>query len=191
MKINLGALPYVYPVPIVLVGALVDGAPNFVTIGDCGLMGIRPPLVFVSSHRDHYTNRGILAHQTYSINLPTTEMLVVTDYCGTVSGREVDKGALFETFTGELETAPMIAQCPVNLECRVVKEFSIEHRQIFVGQVVATHVSEQYVTERNGKREIADLTQLDPILYALDNRYYRVGEPIGVGYAEASKFDPA
>ncbi|MBN1966836.1 MAG: flavin reductase family protein [Anaerolineae bacterium] len=188
MKVNIGAVPYMYPVPIVLVGALVEDAPNFVTIGDCGLMGIRPPLVFVSSHRDHYTNQGILANQAYSINLPTTNMLTITDYCGTVSGQDVDKGALFETFYGALGTAPLIARCPVNLACRVVKEFCIEHRQIFVGEVVETFVSEQYVVERNGKREVADLMQLDPILYALDNRYYRVGAPIGIGYAEARKF---
>jgi flavin reductase (DIM6/NTAB) family NADH-FMN oxidoreductase RutF len=112
----------------------------------------------------------------------------VTDYCGMVSGRDVDKSVLFETFYGELGTAPMIKGCPVNLECRVIKEFSIQHRQIFVGEVVQTYVAEEFVVERGGRRGIADMTRLDPIIYALDNRYYKIGEPIGFGYNEGKDF---
>jgi flavin reductase (DIM6/NTAB) family NADH-FMN oxidoreductase RutF len=184
MKVSLGPLPYVYPIPIILAGANVHGRPNYATLGDCGLMGINPPLVYISSHRDHYTNIGILENGTYSINFPSTRLLAVTDYCGIVSGRTVDKSQLLDTFYGDLGTAPMIRECPVNLECRVVKEFSIQHRQIFIGEVVQAYVDEEYVLERDGRRTVADLTRLDPILYALDNRYYRAGEPIGTGYAE-------
>lgn len=187
MKVQLGKLPYIYPIPITLVGANVHGKPNYVTIGDTGLMGINPPLVFVSSHRDHYTNIGILENGTFSINFPTTNMLTVADYCGTVSGRDVDKASLFETFYGETGTAPMIADCPVNLECRLVQEFSIQHRQVFVGEVVQAYVNEEFVSEQDGHKVIADLMQLDPILYALDNRYYCIGGPIGLGYQEAKR----
>jgi len=100
----------------------------------------------------------------------------------------VDKSVLFETFYGDLLTAPMIKECPVNLECRVVKEFSIKHRQIFVGEVVQAHVNEEFVVEREGRQGIGDMTQLDPIIYALDNRYYSIGKPIGVGYKESKSF---
>jgi len=82
----------------------------------------------------------------------------------------------------------MIGECRVNLECRVVKEFSIQHRQIFVGEVVQAYVGEEFVTEREGRHEIADMTRLDPIIYALDNRYYRIGKPIGIGYQEGRGF---
>jgi len=187
MKIKINKLPYIYPVPIVLVGANVNGVPNFETIGDVGLMGIKPPIVYVSSGANHHTNQGILENQTFSINYPTTDMLPVIDYCGQVSGKEVDKGALFEIFYGELLNAPMIQVCPVCLECRVIKTFSIQHRQIFVGEVVTTHIEEVFVSEQDGRQVIADLLQLDPILYALDNRYYKIGEPIGTGYQEARK----
>lgn len=185
MKIKLGKLPYIYPIPITLVGANVHGKPNYLTIGDTGLMGINPALVYISSHRDHYTNIGILENGTFSINFPSTSLLAKTDYCGTISGREVDKAALFETFYGETDSAPMITECPVNLECRVVKEFSIEHRQIFIGEVMQCFGSEEFVHEKGGHKLVADLTRLDPILYALDNRYYSIGSPIGIGYQEA------
>ncbi len=189
-KVPLGSIPYIYPIPIVLAGANVNGKPNFATIGDCGLMGIRPPLVYISSGKDHYTNQGILENETFSINLPTTGMLPVVDYCGTVSGRDVDKSSLFEVFYGDLKTAPMILKCPVNLECKVVKEFSIQHRQVFVAEVAQAFVDEAFITEENGRKSISEMSRLDPILYALDNRYYRVGPAIGTGYKEHPKFQP-
>lgn len=188
MKIKCGPFPYIYPVPIVLAGAVVEGKPTFTTIGDVGLMGIKPPLAYISSHANHYLNRGILENGSFSINFPTTEMLDRVDYCGQVSGRQVDKGALFEVFFGDLKEAPLIEDCPVNLECEVEKEFSIEHRQIFIGRVVQAHVDQELVVENGDQISIADVGRLDPILYALDNRYYRIGDAIGLGYQEAGDF---
>jgi flavin reductase (DIM6/NTAB) family NADH-FMN oxidoreductase RutF len=112
-------------------------------------------------------------------------MLTLTDYCGIVSGHEEDKSFLFENFYGELKTAPMIRECLVSLECRVIHEYSVQHRQMFIAEVHCTYVDEAYLIEKNGKKQIANLTHLDPILYALDNRYYAIGQPIGIGYNEA------
>lgn len=96
-----------YPAPIVvLAGVNVQSRANFVTLGDCGIVSLNLPLVYVSLHQQHYTTRGIEEKQTYSINIPSTSMLAVTDYCGLVSGAEVDKSALFEVFYGEVGTAP-------------------------------------------------------------------------------------
>lgn len=186
-KINFGGIPYIYPVPIVLAGALVNGKPNFATLGDTGIIGIKPPIVYISSGKNHYTNIGILEHETYSINFPSTKLLVETDYCGTVTGHKVDKSKLFDVFYGELKTAPMIKECPVNLECKVIKEFSIKHRQVFVGEVMQSHVSEEYIIDDKGRKRIADLAKLDPVIYALDNRYYKIGEQVGIGYSESKK----
>jgi len=186
-KIKHGPIPLVYPIPITLVGAMVAGRPNYTTIGDCGLAGIKPPLVFVSSHRDHYINKGIIESGTFSINFPDTKLLEKTDYCGMVSGRDADKSALFQTFYGELQSAPMILECPVNLECRLLKEFSIEHRQIFIGEVVQCHTDEGLIMQHEGGKAFADMKKLDPIIYALDNKYYRIGEIIGTGYEEVKK----
>jgi flavin reductase (DIM6/NTAB) family NADH-FMN oxidoreductase RutF len=180
-------LPLIYPVPIVLAGALVDGIPNYVTIGDTGLMGIKPPLVFISSHVNHYTNTGILTHQTFSINIPTTSMLPEVDFCGIVSGADVDKSALFTNFFGDLETAPMIDECPINLECQLVKDFCIQHRQIFIGEVTATHLEAELLRKDGEHIDLPALSAIDPILYALDNRYYQTGRKIGIGYHEGQE----
>jgi flavin reductase (DIM6/NTAB) family NADH-FMN oxidoreductase RutF len=87
----------------------------------------------------------------------------------------------------ETGTAPLIVECPVNLECHLVQGFSIRYRQVFLGEVVQTYVNEEFVSEQDGYKVIADLTQLDPILYALDNRPYSIGGSIGLGYQEAKQ----
>jgi flavin reductase (DIM6/NTAB) family NADH-FMN oxidoreductase RutF len=189
-KIKLGRIPWVYPIPIVLVGAVVKDRANFTTVGDCGIMGINPPLVYVSLHQEHHTTGGIEDNNTYSINIPSTDLLAVTDYCGMVTGKETDKSGLFEVFYGELKTAPMIAECRLNLECKVVKAFGIAHRRIYVGEVVQTYVEAGFVEEQEGKQVIASMTDLDPIIYGLDNRYYRIGDAIGMGYNEGNKYHP-
>jgi flavin reductase (DIM6/NTAB) family NADH-FMN oxidoreductase RutF len=184
MKVPFGAVSPVYPIPIVLGGANVHGKPNYLTLGDCGIMGLKPALVYVSLHRDHFTAGGILENGTFSINIPDSPMLQKVDYCGIVSGRDKNKSALFNTFYGELKTAPMISECPVNLECEVIKEFLIEHRHIFIGKVIQTYVDDRHICEREGRRTIADLTELDPILYSINNRYHKIGQAIGWGYQE-------
>ena len=184
-KVKYGRVPLIYPIPITLVGSIVEEKPNFETIGDVGIIGIKPPLVYISSGQDHYTNIGILENETFSINFPSTSLLSKTDYCGTVSGRDVDKSQLFTVFFGDLKTAPMIQECHVNIECKVIKEFSIKHRQVFIADVIQTYVNEEFVDHSEGNQRIVDMIKLDPIIYALDNRYYKIGHQIGIGYQES------
>jgi flavin reductase (DIM6/NTAB) family NADH-FMN oxidoreductase RutF len=184
MKAKLGPIALIYPIPIALAGANVKGRANFATIGDCGIMGLNPALVYISLHVDHYTTKGVLENHAFSINFPPSELLSLVDYCGIVSGRQVDKSTLFKVFYGELGSVPMIEECRVNLECRVVKGFRIEQRQVLVGRVVQTYIDPAFVEEQDGRHVVADMQQLDPIIYALDNRYYRIGDSIGVGYQE-------
>jgi hypothetical protein len=90
-KRRIGAIPYLYPVPIVLVGSMVEGRANYATVGDCAIMGIRPALVAISLGESHFTTRGILDTGSFSINVPTVELLSLVDYFGSVSGNDVDK----------------------------------------------------------------------------------------------------
>ena len=186
-KVEIGAVPYVYPVPIVLIGAMVDGRANYATVGDCAIMGIRPALVAISLSEGHFTTRGVVATGAFSINIPSTDQLALVDHFGIVSGADVDKSALVEFEPGTLDV-PLLVSCPVNLECRVVDECAVEHRHIFIASVEMAHVDEAFVSEVDGHRQIAPLTELDPILYALDNRYYSIGGAIGTGYQEGAKF---
>jgi len=183
-KVKLGAVPFVYPIPIVLVGSNVNGRDNFAEVGDCAVMGIDPALVAVSLSATHHTTSGIDECGAFSINLPSTQMLSQADCCGIASGKDVDKSRLFTVFEGEQTGVPMIQECPVGLECRVQEIVQIKHRRIFVAEVLECYVSEPFVETIDGKQRIADLSKLDPIIYALDNRYYRIGSAIGTGYHE-------
>ena len=131
-KVRLGAIPLIYPIPVVLVGATVDGRANFTAVGDCAVMGISPALVTISLSATHYTTRGVDESKAFSINLPSTHLLSQADYCGIVSGKDVDKGKLFTVFEGEYTRVPMIQECPVGLECQVQEIVQIKHRRIGV-----------------------------------------------------------
>jgi len=183
-KIKLGAVPLIYPIPIVLVGANISGRANFSEVGDCAIMGIDPALVAVSLSATHHTTSGIDESKAFSVNLPSTALLSLVDYCGLVSGRDEDKGTLFTVFEGEHTGVPMICECPVGLECQVQEIVQIKHRRIFIAEVLECYVSESFVETVDGNQRIADLSKLDPIIYSLDNRYYRIGEGIGVGHRE-------
>ncbi len=77
-------------------------------------------------NKRHYTNTGIRKNGTFSVNIPSAEMVKETDYCGLLSGKDVDKAELFENFYGKLWTAPMIEECPLNIECRLIKTVTFQ-----------------------------------------------------------------
>lgn len=182
MKKPIGAVPYLAPIPIVLVGAVVDGRPNFATVGDCAVLGLHPALLVVSLHADHYTTRGVLAHRAFSVNVPTEAMLERVDAFGMLSGRDVDKSRLLDSTPGPHTGAPLATPCPISLECRVHTVVEVGPRRIFVAHVVEAHVEEAYLTAADGQTDVAPLTALRPILYGLDGAYYGVGGRLGTSY---------
>jgi flavin reductase (DIM6/NTAB) family NADH-FMN oxidoreductase RutF len=102
---------------VCLVGAKVAGKPNFEALAWFNFVGSR--LIGLSSDKSHFTNRGIRENGSFSVNIPSSKMAAVTDFCGLNSGSEVDKSEVFDVFYGELKTALMISECPVNIECKL------------------------------------------------------------------------
>jgi flavin reductase (DIM6/NTAB) family NADH-FMN oxidoreductase RutF len=120
-KIQLSTETICYPMPCVMVGANVRGKPNFLTVAWFSTVNGKPPYLMISLGKAHYTNSGIKENGTFSVNIPSATMAEVTDYCGLVSGKKYEKSALLETFYGKVKTAPMIRECPFNVECKVVQ----------------------------------------------------------------------
>ena len=169
----------VFPYLPVLVGANVDDKPNFITIGLIGWLCY--DMMSISVGHQQYSKAGIEQNSTFSINQPTSDLVRELDYCGIVSGRNIDKAALFETFYGELGTAPMIRECPINIECRVVQTLVRPVHTVFLGEVVAVHASEECLNEG-----VPDITRISPIFYAPDPGqerraygYWSLGERLG------------
>lgn len=175
-KIKLGAYPYIYPMPTVIVGAMVKGEPNFLTISYVGIVQHKPPMVAITIIDSHYTNIGIKENKTFSINIPNTKMLAKTDFVGMNTGSTISKASLFDVFYGELETAPLIQETPLNLECKLVEVVNLHHgSEIFIGEIVQTYSSKKYI-----RRGYPYLKRLDPILFSINsNSYYNIGRRIG------------
>jgi flavin reductase (DIM6/NTAB) family NADH-FMN oxidoreductase RutF len=76
----------------------------------------------------------------------------------------------------------------VNLECRVEKDVRIHGRAIFIGEVIQVHADERCVVERNGRKALVDMPLLDPLIYARDNHYYKIGPAIRNAYSEGRDY---
>ena len=170
MKIGLGAKNCLYPLPTTLVGALVNGKPNYITIAHVGIMDLGS--VSLGMSKVHYTNAGIKANGTFSVNIPSVKMVKETDHCGLVSGKTEDKSALFKTFYGKLKSAPMIEECTVNMECELIKTIDFPSHDVFVGKIAATYCDEAVLTEG-----VVDFGKVQPILFVMNDRsYWKLGD---------------
>jgi flavin reductase (DIM6/NTAB) family NADH-FMN oxidoreductase RutF len=176
-KVALGPRPFMIPMPTVVVGANVDGKPNFMTVAWTGVACMDPPMIAIAINKARYTEKGILENDTFSVNIPAAKNAVETDYCGVVSGNEVEKASVFETRYGKLKTAPLINHFPVNIECQLRHTLELGSHNLHVGEVVDIYVDGNCMT--NG---LPDVGKIDPIVYS-DSRYYHVGELIGKAFS--------
>jgi flavin reductase (DIM6/NTAB) family NADH-FMN oxidoreductase RutF len=163
------------PMPVVLVGTQVNGKDNFMTVGWCARANANPPMILCGIGNHHHTVKGIVKNQTFSVNIPPSALLEKTDYCGLVSGQNIDKSNVFDVFYGSLRTAPMIRECPVTLECRLVKSVPLPANTVFIGEIVGAWADERVMKE--GK---PDFPAIDPLFLTMpDNRYWTLGKYAG------------
>jgi flavin reductase (DIM6/NTAB) family NADH-FMN oxidoreductase RutF len=162
------------PLPVVLVGTIVNGRPNYLVIGYICPFNFGKH-IFFSLYKKRYTSIGIHENKTFSVNIPSEDLLAETNICGSKSGRDVDKASLFDNFYGELKTAPMIRQCPVNIECKVAEILDYDPNEGIVGRVIKSYADPEFLTD--GK---LDWRKVHPIIWATggDFNYYRLGERI-------------
>lgn len=184
-KREIGPGTYLYPMPAVIVGVNVGGRPNYMTIAYCGIVQHSPPMISLAVNRLHYSINGLKENGAFSVNVPSKGMAEAVDYCGLVSGRKVDKSKLFENFYGKLKTAPMIAQCPLNLECKVVKNVDFGGtNEIYIGEIVQAYTDDRYMT---GK--LPDIKKIDPLIFSMhDNNYWALGDHVGKAWNIGKKF---
>lgn len=170
MKVELGAKNCLYPMPITLVGTMMNGDANYSTIAHVGVMDLNTISISVSKH--YYTSSGIKQHGCFSVNIPSTDQVKEAEYCGLVSGKKANKGELFDNFYGKLSHAPMIRECPINMECKLMQTLDFPRHHVFIGEVVETYCNEQILT--NGR---LDFAKAQPILFVMDNTgYWTLGE---------------
>lgn len=138
-----------YPAPVVLVtSADAQGKPNIITLAWAGIVCSEPPMVSISIRPSRYSYDLIKASGEFVVNMPVEDILKETDYCGIVSGRDVDKFAQMGLTPEPASQVkpPLIKQCPVNLECVVKQVINLGTHDMFIGEVVATHVDDDRLT---------------------------------------------
>jgi len=178
-KKNIGKSFNIFPMPVVIVGAVTDGRPNFMTAAWVTKLNTEPPLLGLSlGHRQH-TAKGIQQTGEFSLSYPTVDDVVLTDYFGLVHGYEEDKAAHVDIFRGALDSAPMVRQCPVTLECRLMQKVELPKDYLFIGEVVNVYASESVLTD--GK---IDPVKLRPFVLTMpSNTYWALGEPVGEAWS--------
>ncbi len=136
--------------PTVIVGTHVDDKPTFITISYRGIVHHVPPMVSITLINSHYTTEGIKANKAFSINIPNTRMLKITDFIGMNSGKSYDKSGLFDIFYGKLKTAPMITETPLNLECKLIKTINLDgSSEVFISEIIESYSEKPYLKKRN------------------------------------------
>lgn len=175
-----------YPLPVVMVSmADKKGNYNIITIGWAGTICTNPPMVSISVRPERYSYPILQETGEFVINLTTRELAYATDFCGVKSGRDVDKfkelglTALPASNVG----APLIAESPVNIECRVRQVMPLGSHHMFMADVAAVHADEKYMDEKHKFH----LEKAEPIVYS-HGAYLVCGEQLGTfGYSVRKK----
>ena len=172
-KLNIGSVLALYPKPMTVIGAEVDGKVNWLVVGHTGIIG--HDRILISMRKSHYTNQGIRESKKLSVNLVSREMLSKADYVGSVSGASVDKSEVFAYHWGENGT-PVIDDSPLTMECDLVDIYETEGFDNFVCSIANTYAAPD-VLDSDGK---LDYTRLKPVLFEFPTySYLATGEIIG------------
>jgi len=176
MKKKIGSQNVLYPTPVTIVAALVNGKANFLNVAHVGILNAAAPhLISLGMNKAHYTNIGIREQKTFSVNILSQDHMIKMDYVGLVSGSKTDKSGVFETFFGELKTSPLIRNCPLSMECRLHDTYELKTHDVFIGEIVATYADEAVLTD--GK---VDLAKVKPLLFDMNTlQYWSLGQAMG------------
>ena len=165
--------------PVVLVTCADEGAkPNIITLAWVGVANSDPPMISVAIRPDRHSHGIVKKTGEFVANLPTTEILKEMDFCGVASGSKVDKFSEthLTSLPAEKVKAPLIKECPVNLECRVKQFIPLGSHDLFLGEVVAVHMDTEIQDER-GRIDIAKAKLFAFHPGAME--YWSLGEKIG------------
>jgi len=176
-KTKMGLQHLLNPRPAILVGTYVDSKPNFLTISWAGITSADPPTMSIAVRNTRYSLKGIRENRQFSVNVPSVDMVRETDHCGAVSGFNSDKAREcgFKLFDGELDKAPLIEQCPINIECEVLQIVALGDHSLVIGKIVESYITDQCFTSG-----IPDIRKINPLCFCTltmkSMGYYAIGD---------------
>jgi flavin reductase (DIM6/NTAB) family NADH-FMN oxidoreductase RutF len=165
-----------------ILGTRYEERTNFMALDWLTRVNFKPPMLGICVNTMHASNAAIRTTGEFSVNVPSVEMVEITDYTGLVSGKDVDKSGLFDIFYGQLRSAPMISQCPVSMECKVIQRVELPTNTFFIAEIIDIYSEDRFLTE--GK---PDIKKINPFLLTMpDNRYWSIGECVGKAWNAGS-----
>lgn len=171
-----------FPLPVVLVSCAAPGfRPNLITLAWAGVAASDPPMLSVGIRPDRHSHSIITSSGEFVVNIPSQDMLRAVDYCGMVSGRDIDKfvAAGLTVGPGATVQTPHVVEAPVSLECRLRQVIPLGSHDLFVGEVTSVLVDERHAGAR------IDLSLLSPVAYGAGH-YWALGHKLGsYGFARS------
>ncbi|ASS38447.1 flavin reductase family protein [Mogibacterium pumilum] len=159
IKIKPGTL--LYPLPAVMVTAGTIEKNNIITIAWTGIINTDPAILYISVKKSRYSHALISEAGEFVINLTTEKLARATDFAGVRSGKNFDKVKELglTLIPGETNDTPMIAESPINLECKVMEVHEYPTHDMFIAEVVDAHISAEFVNE-NGSYDFGRMNLL-------------------------------
>ncbi len=167
-----------FPLPAALVSCVgSDGVPNIITIAWTGVVCSEPPMISISIRpKARHSYPIVKPSNEFVLNIPSASQARTVDWCGMVSGsrvRKFDESGLTPA-TASAVKAPLIAECPVNVECVVQHRLSLGTHDCFIGEVVAVHADEG-ILDGDGRISVE---AVQPLAFC-DGDYWTVGSRVG------------
>ncbi|MDR1725315.1 MAG: flavin reductase family protein [Bacteroidales bacterium] len=186
-KVEFKSGTMLYPLPVVMVscGETINEY-NIITVAWTGILSSEPPMCYISVRKSRYSHAIISKTGCFVINLTTERLAKVTDWCGVKSGRQYNK--FIETGLTPVKAphlnAPMIAESPLCLECKVVNVMELGSHDCFVANIVGVQADERYIDRKTGE---FNLEKANLIAFS-HGKYYNIGERLGFfGYSIEKK----
>jgi len=152
------------PVPAALISCQKPGGrPNIITIAWIGVACSRPPMLALGIRPGRFSHALIRQAGELVVNIPRRDLLDKVDWCGLVSGRDKDKfqETGLTAIPGQKVTAPLIRECPLNMECQLRHVIPLGSHDLFLVEVVALWADDDILDENNQ----VNVAHMDPLAY--------------------------
>lgn len=167
-----------YPLPAVMVSCGESPEKyNIITIAWTGIVNTNPPMCYISVRKSRHSHALIKEAGGFVINLTNKDLVKATDWCGVRSGKDYDKFKEMKltAIPADIVNAPMIAESPINLECKIHSITELGSHDMFLAEIVSVHGDSQYIDKETGEFHLA---AAELITYS-HGKYYSVAKKLG------------
>ncbi|MDR2966355.1 MAG: flavin reductase family protein [Methanobacteriaceae archaeon] len=178
MKTQIGAKDILFPVPPALIVTGLEDNRNIITIAWIGIVGSKPPAIGISLHKSRYSLSLLRQTGEFTVNIPSKSDYIKVDYCGITSGKKRNKfkDTGFTKIDGTKVKVPIIKECPLNIECKIIKELDMSDWILIIGEILEINIDSDKINP-DGK---VSVEKVNPLIYVPTIReYWSIGQKLG------------